>query len=230
MTKPNFRQISPAGCGALSIWRLRGGKANYQALWGALPKLGEMSLRTVGGSPAVDQGLVWFQSEDETGTIVEVHLHGGFGVALGFRQWLEVAGWEPDPQLIPPSERALWTARAPANALWAVKEMTPPATEWGKWDAILANPPTLVLAGPTNAGKSTLFNAWLGMEGVTVSPHPGTTRDAIAANLILAKETTRLKSLWWTRLAFGAWLPVWTRQLWSKPDAKSKLLGVSFGF
>ncbi len=43
------------------------------------------------------------------------------------------------------------------------------------------------LVGLPNAGKSTLFNAWLGQEGVTVSPHPGTTRDAVEANLILGE-------------------------------------------
>lgn len=187
MAKANFRQISPAGWGALSVWRLRGEKPKHQALWGELPGLGEMSLRSVGGQPALDQGLVWLQSEDEIETTVEVHLHGGFGVALGFRQWLEGEGWEPDPQPIPAAERALWTARAPANALWAVKTMNKQAADWGDWDAILANPPTLVLAGPTNAGKSALFNAWLGMERVTVSPHPGTTRDAVEANLIFGQ-------------------------------------------
>lgn len=39
--------------------------------------------------------------------------------------------------------------------------------------------PRVVLAGPPNAGKSTLFNALLGRTRTVVSPHAGTTRDAI---------------------------------------------------
>lgn len=39
--------------------------------------------------------------------------------------------------------------------------------------------PVVALAGPPNAGKSTLFNALLGRDRAVVSPAPGTTRDAV---------------------------------------------------
>lgn len=39
----------------------------------------------------------------------------------------------------------------------------------------------VVLAGPPNAGKSTLFNALIESEGAIVSPEPGTTRDVLVA-------------------------------------------------
>jgi tRNA modification GTPase len=53
-------------------------------------------------------------------------------------------------------------------------------------------PATVVLAGPVNAGKSTLFNALLGVQRAIESSEPGTTRDLVV-------ERGRL----------GAWPVVW---------------------
>lgn len=44
----------------------------------------------------------------------------------------------------------------------------------------------VVLAGPPNAGKSSLFNLLLRRERALVTPHPGTTRDTIEAQVDLA--------------------------------------------
>jgi len=50
----------------------------------------------------------------------------------------------------------------------------------------------VVLAGPPNAGKSTIFNCLLGSDRAIVSPHPGTTRDTIEADVEIGGLPIRL--------------------------------------
>jgi len=50
----------------------------------------------------------------------------------------------------------------------------------------------VVIAGPPNAGKSSLFNALLGVERAIVTALPGTTRDAIEADVVIEDFPFRL--------------------------------------
>ncbi|MDH3583223.1 MAG: 50S ribosome-binding GTPase [Phycisphaerae bacterium] len=56
----------------------------------------------------------------------------------------------------------------------------------GSWRQLQALP-RVVLAGPPNAGKSTLFNALLGRERAVTSPVAGTTRDVLVEALTLGE-------------------------------------------
>jgi tRNA modification GTPase len=64
----------------------------------------------------------------------------------------------------------------------------------------LIHPWRIVLAGPTNVGKSSLINALLGYERAIVHPQPGTTRDVVEATLairgwpFLFQDTAGLRS------------------------------------
>lgn len=93
------------------------------------------------------------------------------------RAWSEFARRDA-PQTLAEGARL---AGAP-RAAWAREQLRHAA-----WAAALETPPALVLAGPPNAGKSSLFNAWLRSARATVADAPGTTRDLVGERLSLGR-------------------------------------------
>ena len=67
-----------------------------------------------------------------------------------------------------------------------------PLIESFKLGNVIKNGLPIIIAGSPNAGKSTLFNALLQEDRAIVSPIPGTTRDLIEANWIVADIRCRL--------------------------------------
>lgn len=60
-----------------------------------------------------------------------------------------------------------------------VKERIQSLLKTAEWGLALGAPKQIAIAGRPNAGKSSLFNAWLGFERVIVSQVEGTTRDPV---------------------------------------------------
>lgn len=217
--KPSFCRLSAAGASALSIWELSAPLRAMQDLLGPrFPmEVGKMVL--LRKSFAFDEALSWCrvapkQSSEKCGEkgaapslkeghhfVVEVHLHGGFGVAAALRNLFAQQGWQ-ERAPVNDSDSEFLSATSPlamrvfaarrddcwsqhlaalkckgAEGAQAAKAMQ----QWNAWGQVLSQPPMLLLAGPPNAGKSTVFNAWLQERRVTASSQAGTTRDLVAA-------------------------------------------------
>jgi tRNA modification GTPase len=84
---------------------------------------------------------------------------------------------DQDIEILPPAELAAATAAARED----LKDILAPADA----GSVSSELPRVVLCGPANAGKSSLFNRLLQCDRALVHPTPGTTRDAIEAAVCL---------------------------------------------
>lgn len=208
-----FRRLSAPGSSALSIWELRGLRSDLEEIFGSSLPTAESPLRLDRNSLPFDEALLWHRqgSEGETdGMILECHLHGGHGVASAFRSWLQGCGWVEGALQQVGSRDLLIHANSPLAARVALpladggfgrtladiqaldgsdrKTALENLARWNAWAEVLATPPTLLLAGPANSGKSSLFNLWNEAELVTTHEGAGTTRDLVQARILLGTE------------------------------------------
>lgn len=145
-----------------------------------LPEIGQSRfchLVSADGSIA-DEVVVLRQNE----SAVEVCTHAGPGIRRLITKALESHGISVES---PSRGDALWDRLAycasPASAAWilANPEISPTFNP-----VYLQRDAQILIAGPANAGKSTLINAWCGYERSIVHSAPGTTRDLLRVRVV----------------------------------------------
>ncbi|MHC4824649.1 MAG: GTPase [Planctomycetota bacterium] len=207
-----FRRLSAPGSSALSIWELRANREELEKVFpNSLPTMGT-PLRLDRRSLPFDEALLWARGDPTASDdlqVLECHLHGGHGVASAFRHWLQGFGWEELTESAAGSEDLLLHANSPLaarvampmqgggfrRALEGIQALAPAARKqalqeivrWDSWAEVLSTPPILLLAGPPNSGKSSLFNLWNQAELVTIHEGAGTTRDPVQARILIGE-------------------------------------------
>ena len=199
---PRVRELSPRGSGAIAILEVTGPGAveRLRILAGGKDLApGTPALVTLRiGEETLDEALVLVEGSERC----EIYLHGSPAVVEAVGAALGGLDAAPPPHTL---EEAAWRdlASAPCEAAArilldqaegalgrALNDLADESTERagsgvcelveaGRRAAFALAPVTVVLAGPVNAGKSTLFNALLGEDRALVHGEAGTTRDAI---------------------------------------------------
>jgi hypothetical protein len=135
----------------------------------------------------VDDVVAIRVAEDE----LEIIAHGGPGIRAAIDAALDAHG---AAHSLPPDAgdgrwRQLAAASSPAAVRWL---LTGSAGAAPFPPAFLTRPAVVLITGPANAGKSTLLNAWCGWGRALISEQPGTTRDLVEAETVVAGWRLRL--------------------------------------
>lgn len=205
---PRIRELTAPGSGGVSVLRIEGaGALDLVREWGAESSTvgGLRVARLVIEGELLDEVVVCVLGADD----VEVHLHGSPPLVKAFLEH----GSDLTGELRRASlEELALEAMAKTNSalaarvlldqgegvlrreLEALLEVDGPAhfarlaelVEASRRVRRLFAPSRVLLAGPVNAGKSTLFNALVGGERVITGSEAGTTRDLIEERVELA--------------------------------------------
>ena len=192
---------TPRGVGAIAIVRVEG-PAAAGVVAAVAPRAAGAAVGAIvhADFPEIDDGLVVRTGEREW----RLMPHGGPAIVRRLLAALEAAGSSPGlprPTGLDASAAAtLARAASPAAvdvlaaqpARWRAAESSgfaniDPAELLARSRRLdrLVDPPTVVVAGRPNAGKSTLFNRLAGEDAARVSPEAGTTRDWVGRRLVL---------------------------------------------
>ncbi len=170
--------LTPAAPAAIALVRVQGPAALLACLLARpLPESGRAGvghLRSAAGE-LVEEAVAVRLAEDE----LELMVHGGPGMRAAVDACLAGHGVTP---LEGPLHAGAWHRLAGAGSPAAVRWLLAHADAAPPFRAeFLSRAPVVLITGPANAGKSTLFNAWCGWPRALVSAEPGTTRDLVQA-------------------------------------------------
>ncbi len=200
----DVRLLTPPGLGGVAVVEVRGAASAERLARIGVPvrptgRLFLANLHTASGP--LDEALVCQRGPDW----VELHVHGSAAVLAELFEALDAkpgqTGKPEDLDLEELCMRAMVAAPSESGArlalyqteghlrqaLEAIAELPWPAALPALRELVGLGaaslpwfvPKRVVLQGPVNAGKSTLFNALVGFERVITSPEQGTTRDAV---------------------------------------------------
>lgn len=172
-----FRQITAFGPSAIAAYLFEATVDDFEKAFGVkMPLLNIAKYVSVGESNIdFDDYLLVATKVDSRGACtVEGQFHGGLGVQKALRAYFLNLGWKEEVSSL--DEMTCLSSPLAFRLLYNESVLLT-----SSWKKRLLSPPRLLLVGPANAGKSTLFNSWLKKSRVVVSNLPGTTRDFVEA-------------------------------------------------
>ncbi len=202
--------LTTAASGAVGVLHMRAQPQRLSTTLSiTLPEIGRASLRRICN---LDEALVLRVTDN---TII-VTPHGGprlrqrlvraiSDAGISFVSPTELTPTEIFKEATSDVEARMLNTLARASSADAIALLLAQPQRWQKFGAPttsdaprskrlcrLIDPPTVVLAGAPNAGKSTLLNALLGRTAAVTSPIAGTTRDFVSATIALAGLVCRV--------------------------------------